>query len=212
MSIKRLFLSSLVFLFLLFTTSFSFAEMEKTATSGAKVKIEYTLPYPGILPGHPLYPLKMLRDRILSSFITDPLKKAEFSLLQADKRLNSGLFLLEQGKVELAEQTFSKGEVYLEQSLTEAEQAKKLGKETGALVSKLSLAVLKHQEVLTEVLGKVPDSAKPGIQNSLEKAQRGIERIREIQTQKLEQRVQERRLGIKRGISSAEAQVKPNGK
>ena len=73
------------------------------ATETAKTSIDYALPYPGILPGHPLYSVKMLRDRVMGWFITDPLKKAEFYLLLADKRINAGQFLVNYGKQQLGE-------------------------------------------------------------------------------------------------------------
>lgn len=192
----RLFATFAIFsLFLLISTAATLAKEEKTSTPAAKTKIEYVLPYPGILPDHSLYPLKMLRDRILGWFTADPFKKAEYNLLLADKRLNSGLFLWEKGKIDLAEETFSKGEKYLEQALDEVERAKKTGKDTNALMSRLSLATLKHQEVLNEVLAKAPGPAKEGLKNSLQNAQKAIERVRKAQEKKLEQRLQERKLG-----------------
>ncbi|MDP3998925.1 MAG: DUF5667 domain-containing protein [bacterium] len=203
-----------IFLFLLMVTApVSFTQgQQKSASSAAsdnvptpsaiQSKVEYTLPYPGILPGHPLYSLKMIRDQISSWFITDPLKKAEFNLLQADKRLNSGLFLLDKGKTDLAESTFSKGENYLEQTIAKVEGAKKAGKDISAMMSKLSLATLKHQEVLTEVLQKIPESNKKGIKESLDKSQKTVQWVREAQTKKLEQRIQEKMLAKKRSLIS----------
>lgn len=205
MIIRKIIVAFATFSLLIVFTSFSFAKEEKSATPAASPKIEYNLPYPGILPDHPLYFLKMARDRVLGWFITDPLKKAEYNLLMADKRLNSGLSLLEKGKTDLAEPTFSKGEKYLEKALDEAEEAQKVGRDTGALMSKLSLATLKHQEVLNEVLQKVPEAAKKGIQNALEKSQKGAERVREVQKKKLEQRLQKRILGQKPGVAKVEA-------
>lgn len=162
-----------------------------TPTPTPQPKIEYFFPYPGILPGHPLYPLKMVRDRILGFFIQDPVKKAEYYLLLADKRVNSGLFLLERGKTELAVVTIEKGGKYLEKVFAEVEKAQKAAKDITPILSKASVATLKHEEVLKEVLEKVPESAKAGVQNALEKSQRGIQRVREIQTEKLE-RLEER--------------------
>src|SRR3989344_1770388 len=99
---------------------FSFAQEElsiKEATESADIEenksVDYDLPYPGLLPDHPLYFLKMMRDSAIGFLISDPLKKAEFDLLQADKRLNSGLYLLHNDKdknAELAQSTISKGE------------------------------------------------------------------------------------------------------
>jgi hypothetical protein len=84
---------------ILFTLIFSLAlaqESSPLAPSGSPIpnnKIEYTLPYPGILPDHPLYFVKTLRDTILSRLISNPVKMAEFDLLQADKKLNMSIFL-----------------------------------------------------------------------------------------------------------------------
>ena len=49
----------------------------------------YLLPYPGMLPDNPLYMLKAMRDRVINFLIADSQKKAEFYLLQSDKRLNA---------------------------------------------------------------------------------------------------------------------------
>ncbi|HSW97310.1 MAG TPA: hypothetical protein VLF89_05800, partial [Candidatus Saccharimonadales bacterium] len=35
-------------------------------------QIQYDLPYPGLLPDNPLYSLKVLRDKIVEFFISDP--------------------------------------------------------------------------------------------------------------------------------------------
>ena len=34
--------------------------------------VDYNLPYPGILPDHPLYPLQKIRDWLLVTFTRDP--------------------------------------------------------------------------------------------------------------------------------------------
>lgn len=60
----------------------------------------YALPYPGMLPDHPLFFLKQIRDRVMEQLISDPIKKAEFYLLQADKRLAMALTYNENNKKE----------------------------------------------------------------------------------------------------------------
>src|SRR5205823_3865940 len=72
--------------------------------------VDYTLPYPGLLPDNPLWPVKAFRDKSISMFISDPMKKAEFDLLQADKRVNASLYLFNQSKDKeaLVSQTISK--------------------------------------------------------------------------------------------------------
>jgi len=86
------------FLFALFVslyflvTSVSFAQNNSSSSANSivsldtrKQSIDYTLPYPGLLPDNPLYPLKMIRDRIILFLINDSAKRTEYYLLQADK-------------------------------------------------------------------------------------------------------------------------------
>lgn len=140
-------------------------EKEATETASAsgetmKEKSDYQLPYAGLLPDHPLYVLKTIRDRIIDFLIADPVKKAEFTLLAADKRLAAAITLVEKGKSELAESTASKGEVYLSRSISLAKQAKSEGKETTSFVTKLKSALAKHEEVLGELSERTSGSAK----------------------------------------------------
>lgn len=127
------------------------------ATENAAKKSEYQLPYPGLLPDHPLYILKTIRDRIIDILIADPLKKADFTLLQADKRLASGIVLVDKGNPELAEVTVSKGEDYLARSVALRQRAKKEGKDVLGITTKLTAALDKHQEVLSTLAEKTSD-------------------------------------------------------
>lgn len=155
----KLFYCSIVLLLFLFSVAASNAvfaqeqDVEGAAISPTPTPIKYELPYPGLLPDSPLYFLKTARDRLIDFLIADPLKKAEFNLLQADKRLQVGVYLLKknQGKEALAESTVSKGENYLEQAIEKAKEAQKQGRETSAFTNKLFLATKKHQEVLREM-------------------------------------------------------------
>lgn len=134
--------------------------------------IEYQLPYPGLLPDSPLYFLKVTRDRIISFLIADPLKKGEFNLLQADKRLNAGVLLFQKGKQELAQSTISKGENYFEQAIQKIEEAKSQGQKTDAFATKLSLSAKKHKEVLKVLEKKASKNTKEGIVALRERASR----------------------------------------
>lgn len=122
-----------------------------TAAPTPKSEIQYYLPYPGILPDHPLYPLKMIRDRIWLWFTTDSLKKAEVLLLFADKRLGAGKALIEGNKLNLGFSTLEKAEKYLERVVEQLETAKKKGKQVRQTAEKLKTAAAKHQEVLTKL-------------------------------------------------------------
>lgn len=140
---------SLLFLFLL-TPLVSAAEKHEGSMAAVMQKdaIEYTLPYPGLLPDSPIYPLKASRDKFIAFLIADPLKKAEFSILQADKRLQSGIALLDKNKFALGQSTISKGQNYFEEALSQLGQARGQGLAINDSKQKLILSLNKHEEVL----------------------------------------------------------------
>lgn len=132
-----------------------------------KKGVDYLLAYPGILPDHFLYPIKMIRDRIWLFLATDPVKKAETQLLFADKRLGAGLMLIEKGKEEQGLTTLTKAEKYLEQAVNQEKKAREAGKDTVAFLEKLSLASQKHEEVLLNLQEVVSDSGKATVNQIL---------------------------------------------
>lgn len=139
-----------------------------TATESVqKQEVDYFLAYPGILPDHFLYPVKMIRDRIWLWLTVEPLKKAELMLLFADKRLGAGKVLIEGNKVDLGISTLSKAEKYLQRSLTQIETIQKKDEKTRLFWEKLTTAAAKHEEILVSLKEKVGDSAKPALEESL---------------------------------------------
>lgn len=148
----------------------------KEATEEAE-KVVYDLTWPGVLPDHFLYPVKMLRDRIWLWLTTDPLKKADLLLRLADKRVWSAQLLLEKGKADLAVTTAAKAERYLEQAISQAEVAQQKGKDTTIFLERLSRATLKHEEVLSAMKERAEETTQPAIDSALEYARRGHERV-----------------------------------
>ena len=67
----------------------------------ARPKVDYYLPYPGILPDSPMYRLKALRDRVVLMLTWDGQAKAKRQLLYADKRINAAIALVEGGTADL---------------------------------------------------------------------------------------------------------------
>jgi len=145
---KKAFIVSLLIIAALLLPVQSLAQVEEGTVS---TKVEYNLPYPGMLPDSPLYFLKAFRDRVIATFISDSIKKAEFDLLQADKRLASGIALFEKGKKELAESTISKGENYFEDGIKNLELAKKQGKLNAGFLTSMELSAKKHLEILGDL-------------------------------------------------------------
>lgn len=116
--------------------------------SAMPIHVEYNLPYPGLLPDNPLYYLKAIRDNVLKFFISDPLKKADFDLLSANKRLVAAQFLLQRGRVSLSITTLSKSGNYFDDAISNIQMAKKQGANTSSLLTELFKAAQKHQEVI----------------------------------------------------------------
>lgn len=137
----------------IFALIFQNNTMAQTASLSGNVKhVEYSLPYPGILPDSPLYFLKVVRDNLLGLFISDPLKKADYGLLMADKRLTSANALIDKKNYPLAITTLSKAENYFYQAIQNAARAKTEGKDANEILNRLLLSSQKHQEIIYQMV------------------------------------------------------------
>ncbi len=124
-------------------------------------KVEYTLPYPGILPDNPLYFLKQLRDTVMQWLIADPIRKIEFYVLQSDKETNAGVFLNTAGKQTLAKEAIERASKYTGLAIDGLNSLKSQGKEVPSfVVENLGNSLAKHEEVLSEVADKAAASDK----------------------------------------------------
>lgn len=140
---------------------------------------DYNLPYPGLLPDSPLYIFRVIRDKVVSFLISDPKRKAEFDLLQADKRLNAGVFMLDSAnqndkKMKLAVSTMSKAENYFGSAIESAKEAKRKGMDVMGIAGKLIDSSRKHQEILRLYKEKSGQNIKDSFV-SLEKRAVGFE-------------------------------------
>jgi len=128
-------------------------------------KVVYQLPYPGLLPDHPLYPIKSLRDWLTIFFTRDYLKKANLYLLNSDKKAAMALALIKKGKYQLAITTLSKGEKYFLKIPPLLRQAKQQGiTPPQEFLEQLKTANLKHKEVIDEILKQGPKGLLPQIE------------------------------------------------
>jgi hypothetical protein len=151
------------------------------STSTAVLDVQYALPYTGILPDNPLYFLKALRDNVYNLFITDPVQKANYDLLMADKRLGAASALLDKGEVDLAITTLSKSGNYFYLAIQQAANAKKQGENTDEILATLLTASLKHQQVIFQMEGKTKGDARLVLQDSqkrIEDLQKSVERLK----------------------------------
>ncbi|MBI3380181.1 hypothetical protein HY029_05490 [Candidatus Gottesmanbacteria bacterium] len=153
---------SSVFLFLLLFKSPLVAAVESNLSSipTPVTLVEYGLPYPGILPDHPLYIFKVLRDKILIFFTRDPIRKVNLDLLFADKRLAMSQLLWEKENSDLSISTIIKAEKYLLSVSVGLSSLKKQNNLPPGLSDKAELATKKHEEVITKLISNVSDDAK----------------------------------------------------
>jgi hypothetical protein len=142
-------------------------------------EVDYYLAYPGILPDHPLYWLKMVRDRVRLWLTGDSEARFDRLLLYADKRVGAAVALIEGGKADLGVTTATKAEKYLEEAVSQFEKVKVEGKALPEKIEHLEKAIGKHEEVLRGVKERVPDQAKAALDKAIEKAVAQRERVRE---------------------------------
>lgn len=154
LTIGRLFFALLVAVFLLF-----FARVN-TFAQGVKIEgktIDYTLAYPGILPDHPLYFIKSVRDNLLYFLTRDNIKKAKRNLEFSDKKARMAIDLSKIGKWNLAVTTIIDGE----KDFLKIPKLLTIAKSQGAgssesLILTLKLANEKHREVIESLLKEAP--------------------------------------------------------
>lgn len=121
----------------------------------------YQFPWPGILPDHPLYKLKVLRNKIIAKIIYSPVKRVEFDLLMADKTLYASKLLLDKGEGDLAKETALKGENYFSVLVADYARAKQK-KEVmpGQLRAHIARAYEAHQHLIDYLGQKAPKADK----------------------------------------------------
>ncbi len=121
----------------------------------------YQFPWPGILPDHPLYKLKVLRNKIIANIIYSPVKRVEFDLLMADKTLYASKLLLDKGQGELAKETALKGENYFSILVADYARAKQKNEViSGQLRARIARAYEAHQQLISYLGQKAPEADK----------------------------------------------------
>lgn len=121
-------------------------------------KVVYNLPYTGILPDHPLYFVKSIRDKILELATRDNLKKAELYLLFSDKSIGSAESLAQKGKDKQAISSLIAAEKYFKKMLKYTALSKKQGASASAeLIQKIKLSNEKHREIIENLQKNMVD-------------------------------------------------------
>lgn len=178
------FIFSLALLLIIYSGNLASAqELTPTLTPGTQATqspiIKYDLAYPGILPDHPLYKLKVLRDKISVALINNPQKRIEFYLLKTDKGILATAMLVDKNKIALAEETALKAENNYTLLTNELYNLPK--KPDSRFFKKLKDASLKHQEVLNSLLKRVPQNKRKTFEIVIDFSKRNWQTVEEYQ-------------------------------
>lgn len=120
---------------------------------------DYVLPHPGILPTHPLYSLKMVRDRIHLIVTFNSTARAQLLLSYADKRIAAAEALAMRGDLDESLTVATKAEDYLFQAIIGT--SKLNADEQSLQFDRLKQTLLKHEEIIEKI-----DRLSPGFGNN----------------------------------------------
>lgn len=120
--------------------------------------IHYDLAFPGILPDHPLYKLKVLRDKFMEYFKESPQDKVSFYLLQTDKGISAAAILVDKKNFPLASQTLLKAEHNMTKLVDELRRFP--SSPSAQLLDTLKTASKKHLEIINVLALRVPEDER----------------------------------------------------
>lgn len=141
------------------------------AATATPTSIEYELPYPGVLPGSPFYVLKSIRDKFTEVLMPDPLRRSNFYLLQADKRLSIALILYEDERKEEGEVFLSKSLNYLDMSLGKAQDASNNGENIMDILAKIKTSSAKQKEEIKILIKENSGENREKLENAYDRAE-----------------------------------------
>ncbi|MBI5621074.1 hypothetical protein HY949_04790 [Candidatus Gottesmanbacteria bacterium] len=176
----RLFSISILFYLLASLPISIVAALEKNSgITIAPPSVQYDLAFPGMLPDNPFYKVKVLRDRYIADFISDPIKKIEFYLKQTDKGILAAAMLVDKNNVTLARETALKAEHNM--TLLTYELYRLKGKQDEAFFMRLKTASAKHQEVLRSLMGRVGEADRQVFEQVIGFSKQNVQTIEEYQ-------------------------------
>lgn len=116
----------------------------------SSTEVQYTLPYPGVLPDSPWYFLKIIRDGVTLTVVRNEPERSFYEVFLADKRIAAAERLFAKGKFPLAAVTAMKAEEFLREAVDRNFDKKK----HSDLIAKIAVAKTKHREILRKIMMK----------------------------------------------------------
>ncbi|MBI3888057.1 hypothetical protein HY310_03250 [Candidatus Microgenomates bacterium] len=147
----------------------------KPAFATTLAKVEYNLPYPGVLPDSPVYSLKVVRDNLVTFFIFEQKQKAFYQLFLADKRMAAAKALFDKGSINLGATTIVKSQEYFSNAVDLAVKNK-----DESLIEKLIVSSVKHEEAINDLLPKTKEGDLEKMNKSLSASLKDKKRVMEV--------------------------------
>jgi len=137
------------------------------------------------LPDDPLYQAKRQTETAKLSARFDPLERATLHTEYAKERLAELKAMVSKGRNEFKGNLLRDYEGSINGAMDETNRAQAQGRDVSKALEAVERSTMKHTEVLTDLLGKVPEEARPEIQHAIEVSQRGrntaLDRLERIQ-------------------------------
>lgn len=152
----RLFLSVILLVSIVLALPI-FTQISAQKITLSDTKQVYELPYPGILPDHPLFFIKNARDKIVEFLTREPMKKAQLYLHASDKKVAMVSQLIKKGKDKLAIETATEAEEYFAKIADAIKTSKEQGVgPTEDFLNTLRNSNMKHRQIYEEQLKELP--------------------------------------------------------
>ena len=123
----------------------------------------YSLIASGMLPTNPLYPLKMVVDRLKLIISLNPEQHTRRLLAYSNMRMSAANQLIEEGETDLAVSTATKGQTYMWQAISQSQTIPP--SQRVDWYDSLEQALLKHEEVIEKIRLVAHDASQNQIQH-----------------------------------------------
>lgn len=134
--------------------------------STTQERVDYDLPFSGMLPDNPFYIIKKARDHMYIFFTRDHIKKSELLLKVSDKKISMAEQLAEKGKWDLVVETLQDSQDDCAQMLFSMETGQKIGTSPSPeLIVIAQTSNEKREEVMEKLLLDAPEKYQSPIEN-----------------------------------------------
>jgi len=137
------------------------------------------------LPDDPLYQAKRQTETAELNASFDPLERATLHTRHAEERLAEAKSMVSKGRHKFVGNLLKNYETSINGAMSEINRAQIQGRDVSEALSAVERSTRKHTEVLNDLLGKVPEEARPAIKHAIEVSQRGrntaLDRLERIQ-------------------------------